>query len=114
MLHSGLGQMEVVNPANGQRDIVCQFPGYTRGLAIAGSLAFVGLSKIRTSSEWDGVPIAAQPEKLKCGVWVVDLNKGQVVCTFEFTEGVDELFDVQLMPGVTFPFLSGPFEEHPL
>jgi uncharacterized protein (TIGR03032 family) len=114
-LHSGLGRLEQVNPANGQRDTICQLPGYTRGLAISGSLAFVGLSKIRvTSSDWDGVPIAIQPEQLKCGVWVVDLNKGSVVCTFEFTSGVDELFDVQLMPGVSFPYISGPLEEHPL
>ena len=114
-LHSGLGRLETVNPANGQRDVVCELPGYTRGLAISGSLAFVGLSKIRvTSSDWNGVPIAIQPEQLKCGVWVVDLNKGTIVCTFEFTSGVDELFDVQLMPGVSFPYLSGPLEEHPL
>lgn len=114
VLHSGLGQLEMVNPANGKRDVICQLPGYTRGLAISGSYAFVGLSKIRATSEWDGVPIAAHPDRLKCGVWVVDLNRGQVACTFEFVSGVDELFDVQLMPGITFPFLSGPLEEHPL
>jgi uncharacterized protein (TIGR03032 family) len=114
LLHSGLGQLEMVNPANGKRDIICQLPGYARGLAISGSLAFVGLSKIRVTSEWADVPIVAQPDRLKCGVWVVDLNKGTIVCTFEFSSGVDELFDVQLMPGVTFPFLSGPLEEHPL
>jgi uncharacterized protein (TIGR03032 family) len=113
-LHSGLGRLERVNPATGEREVICQLPGYTRGLAIAGSLAFVGLSKVRASSDWDGVPIAAEPERLKCGVWVVELNRGEVVCTFEFTLGVGELFDVQLMPGVTFPFLSGPLEEHPI
>ena len=113
VLHSGLGQLETVDPATGRRTVVCQFPGYTRGLALAGSYAFVGLSKIRASSEWAGVPIAERPDHLKCGVWVVDLNSGQIVCTFEFTSGIDELYDVQLVPGVTFPFLSGPLEEQP-
>jgi uncharacterized protein (TIGR03032 family) len=113
VLHSGLGQLETVNTANGRREVVCQLPGFTRGLAISGSYAFVGLSKVRTTSDWDGIPIAAQPDGLKCGVWVVDLNRGIVVCTFEFTSGIDELFDVQLMPGITFPFLSGPLEEQP-
>jgi uncharacterized protein (TIGR03032 family) len=112
VLNSGIGCLEVVNPANGQRDVVCRLPGYARGLAIIGSLAFVGLSKIRSTSEFEGVPIASQPEQLKCGVWVVDLNKGIVVCTFEFISGVDELFDVQLMPGVSFPYISGPYEEN--
>jgi uncharacterized protein (TIGR03032 family) len=113
VLHSGLGQLETVNPANGQRTVICQLPGYTRGLALSGSLAFVGLSKVRPTSDWDGIPIAARPEHLKCGVWVVDLPSGRVVCTFEFSSGVDELFDVQLMPGVTSPFLSEPLEERP-
>jgi uncharacterized protein (TIGR03032 family) len=113
-LHSGFGSLETVNLSNGQRDIVCRLPGYARGMAILGSLAFVGLSKIRSTSEWEGMPIAEQSEQLKCGIWVVDLNRGTVVCTFEFGSGVDELFDVQLMPGISFPFLSGPFEEKPV
>jgi hypothetical protein len=29
------------------------------------------------------------------------------VCAFEFTSGIGELFDVQLIPVVSFPFLSG-------
>jgi uncharacterized protein (TIGR03032 family) len=114
VLNSGHGGLEVVNPTTGQRDVVCKLPGYTRGLVIAGSLAFVGLSKVRVTSDWEGVPIAEHPDQLKCGVWVVDLDKGVVVGTFEFLSGVDELFDVQLMPGVSFPFLSGPYEEHPV
>jgi uncharacterized protein (TIGR03032 family) len=103
-----------VNPSNGHRTTVCELPGYTRGLAIAGSLAFVGLSKIRSASDWDGVPIARNPERLKCGVWVIDLNRGIVVGSFEFLSGADELFDVQLLPGVSSPFLSGPLEEYPV
>ncbi|HEV3440457.1 MAG TPA: TIGR03032 family protein [Gemmata sp.] len=114
VLHSGLGRLETVNPSNGHRTTVCELPGYTRGLAIAGSLAFVGLSKIRSASDWDGVPIARNPERLKCGVWVIDLNRGIVVGSFEFLSGADELFDVQLLPGVSSPFLSGPLEEHPV
>lgn len=114
VLNSGVGLLETVIPANGQRDVVCQLPGYTRGLAIIGSLAFVGLSKIRTTAEFEGLPIARQSEQLKCGVWVVNLTTGIVVTTIEFISGVDELFDVQVMPGVTFPYFSGPYEENPM
>jgi uncharacterized protein (TIGR03032 family) len=114
LLHSGLGRLEMVDPANGRRDVVCELPGYTRGLAIVGSLAFVGLSKVRIASDWEGVPIAKHPERLKCGVWVIDLASGNVVGDFEFTSGTEELFDVQMITGAANPYLSGPLEEHPL
>jgi uncharacterized protein (TIGR03032 family) len=108
VLHSGQGRLEVVDPANGQREIVCELPGYARGMSIHGSLAFIGLSKIRASSPMDGVPIAAKRDELKCGVWVVDLTRGKIVGHLEFLAGIDELFDVQVLPGVPSPFLSGP------
>ena len=111
VLNSGLGSLEAVDPANGHRDAICKLPGYARGLAIQGSTAFVGLSKIRSASAWDGVPIASNPEHLKCGVWVVDLNRGNVVGQFEFVSTVEELFDVQVLPGIMSPLVSGPMAE---
>lgn len=111
VLHSGYGRMEKIDPSNGHRDVVCEFPGYVRGLAIRGSIAFVGLSKIRATSSWAGVPIAADPERLKCGVWVVDLIKGTIIGHIEFSSGVDELFDVQILPNISFPLIAGPLAE---
>jgi uncharacterized protein (TIGR03032 family) len=114
LTHSGLGQLELVDVARGRREVVCRLPGYARGLAIIGTLAFVGLSKIRSSSDWEGIPIADDPERLKCGVWVVELRTGNIVATFEFTSGIEELFDVQLLQGVVSPLVSAPLDEHPL
>jgi uncharacterized protein (TIGR03032 family) len=111
VLHSGYGRLEVVDPATGKRDTVCELPGYTRGLAIHGSLAFIGLSKIRESTSMDGVPLAARRSELRCGVWVVDLTRGAVIGYFELLEGFDELFDVQILPGFTSPHLVGPLSD---
>jgi len=108
VLHSGLGRLEHVDPANGHRETVCEFPGYTRGLSIHGPLAFVGLSKLRGPASSEGVPIAAHPEQLKCGVWVVDLTRGVIVGNLEFGGGIDQLFDVKVIPGITSPYVSGP------
>ncbi len=108
VLHSGQGRLEVVDPADGRREVVCELPGYTRGMSIHGSLAFIGLSKIRASSTMDGVPIAERRDQLKCGVWVVDLTRGKIVGHLEFLSGIDELFDVQVLPDIAIPFLSGP------
>jgi uncharacterized protein (TIGR03032 family) len=111
VLHSGLGQLVWVDPANGRWETIAELPGYTRGMAIHDSLAFVGLSKVRESSLLAGVPIAAHPERLRCGFAVVDLRTGQVVAVFEFTSGIDEIFDVQVLPGCSSPFLSGPLAD---
>lgn len=112
VLNSGMGRLECIDPANGKSEVVCELPGYTRGFSSHGSYAFIGLSKIRPSSSMDGVPIAARASELKCGVWVVDLNKGAIVSFLEFTEGFDELFGVLVIPGFTSPFISGPLTDH--
>ncbi len=55
----------------------------------------------------DGVPLAEQREQLKCGVAVVDLRSGQTIGLLEFQTAVEEIFDVQLLPGLRFPEVIG-------
>ena len=55
----------------------------------------------------DGVPLAQLREQLKCGVAVVDLRGGQVAAFLEFQTAVEEIFDVQLLPGLRFPEVIG-------
>jgi len=109
LLDSGTGRLVTVDPATGEVRAVAEQPGYARGLALHGSHAFVGLSKIRETSTFGGMPIAQRRESLRCGVGVVDLAKGQNVAHLEFQAGIDEIFDVQVLPGVRLPAISGPF-----
>jgi uncharacterized protein (TIGR03032 family) len=69
----------------------------------------VGLSRIRETSTFGGIPIAERRDELRCGVAVVDLRTGRSVAYLEFKSGVEEIFDVQVMPGVRCPAVSGPF-----
>lgn len=108
VLHSGCGSLEVVDLANGRRQTVTTLPGYTRGLAFHGQFAFVGLSRIRETSVFGGVPIAERRSELKCGVAVVDLTSGQAVAYLEFESGVEEIFDVQVVPARCVA-LTGPY-----
>jgi uncharacterized protein (TIGR03032 family) len=107
LLESGTGQLVLVDAATGRRQTVTTLPGFTRGLALCGPYAFVGLSKIRKTSAMDGVPLAQRREELKCGVAVVDLRSGQVIALLEFQTAVEEIFDVQLLPGLRFPEVIG-------
>jgi uncharacterized protein (TIGR03032 family) len=76
-------------------------------VAFAGGVAFVGLSKIRESATFGGLPIAARWAELKCGVSIVELSSGQIVGQREFDRGVEEFFNVQLLSGVRFPAVIG-------
>ncbi len=107
LLESGTGRLVLADPAAGTWEAVAELPGFTRGLALLGPYAFVGLSKIRPTSAMDGVPLAARREQLRCGVAVVDLRPGRVVAVLEFQTAVEEIFDVQLLPGVRFPEVIG-------
>ncbi len=109
MLHSGAGQLVEVDPARGIVETVTELPGYTRGLALCDRFAFVGLSKIRETSTFGGMPIAERRPDLKCGVGVVDLQSGRLVAHLEFVTGVEEIFDVQVVAGTRCPALSGPY-----
>jgi uncharacterized protein (TIGR03032 family) len=109
LLDSGRGQLVVADLTRGTVETIIDLPGYARGLAFLGPLAFVGLSKLRqSSSDFDGVPIAARRDALKCGVAIVDLATGRQVALVEFHSGIEEIFDVQILPGVRNPLVSGP------
>jgi uncharacterized protein (TIGR03032 family) len=113
LLDSGRGQLVQVdrdrmNQDRGATQAVANLPGYTRGLGLCGDYAFVGLSKIRQTSMFGGVPIAEFKDQLKCGVAVVELATGNVVSLFEFKTVAEEIFEVAVMPKVRAPFVQGP------
>ena len=107
LLESGGGRLVLLDPGSGRSQVVAELPGFTRGLAFLGPYAFVGLSKIRATSAMDGVPLALRRDTLKCGVGVVDLRTGRVIALLEFQTAVEEIFDVQLLPGLRFPEVIG-------
>ena len=108
VLESGTGRLQQIDPASGVRQVVADgLAGFARGLAIVGPYAFIGLSKIRPTSAMDGVPLAERRNELKCGVAVVDLRVGRVVAAVDFETAVEEVFDVQILPGQRFPEVLG-------
>ena len=107
VLNSGMGRLERVDLASGRREAIAAFPGYARGLAFHGDLAFVGLSRIRETAIFGGAPIAAYHDQLKCGVGVIELSTGNTIATLQFANGVEEIFDVQTVPGARCPTFGG-------
>jgi uncharacterized protein (TIGR03032 family) len=108
LLNSGFGRLITFDPLGGAITTVAELPGYTRGLAFHGRFAFVGLSKIRETAVFGGMPIAERRAELKCGVGAVDLATGRLAAHLEFMTGVEEIFAVAVLPGMRLPYLSGP------
>jgi uncharacterized protein (TIGR03032 family) len=111
VLDSGRGQMGRVDTQSGKYQVIESFPGYTRGMTFVGGFAFVGLSQIRETAVFGGVPIAEKRDELRCGVAVVDMNTGRSVAYLEFISGVNEIFAVEAIPDSSQPAIVGPFPD---
>jgi uncharacterized protein (TIGR03032 family) len=109
---SGAGSLGYVDRDRGRYEAVAAVPGFTRGLDCAGDLAFVGLSQVRESAVFSGLPLTERlaPAERTCGVCVVDLRRGEVVALLRFTSGVQEVFAVALLPR-RFPDLINDDQE---
>jgi uncharacterized protein (TIGR03032 family) len=80
-------------------------PGFTRGIDFLGPLAFIGLSQVRESAVFSGIPLVERVRERTCGVWVVNIETGQTVGFLRFESGVQEIFAVQILRGMRFPEL---------
>lgn len=116
ILNAGAGELGVV-VLHQDRDGTGRFeprvfcPGFLRGLAFHGNLAFVGLSKPR-HQRFEGL---ALDERLRdadsepwCGVQVIDLDKNCCADWLRIDGPVNELFDVLAIPGVACPMAVSP------
>src|SRR5262249_3869497 len=103
----GAGTIGFVDERTGRYQPIAEVPGFTRGLDFAGNLAFVGLSQVRESAVFSGIPITERlkEEERTCGVCVVDLTSGQVVALLRFDTAVQELFAVTVLHGRRWPEL---------
>ena len=108
VLNSGFGEIATIDLASGKQETIAFLPGYTRGLALLGQYAFVGLSKIRETAIFGNLPICDRFNELKCGIAIVDLQTRQMISCLEFQAGVDEIFDVQISQ-FSSAMISGPY-----
>ncbi|MFQ3614513.1 MAG: TIGR03032 family protein, partial [Cyanobacteriota bacterium] len=107
VLESGQGSLAQVDLQKGSWRGVAAMPGFTRGVDFYGPLAFVGLSKVRESAVFSGIPLTQRLTERICGVWVVHIETGETLAFLRFEEGVEEIFSVQVLPGIRFPEVFG-------
>jgi uncharacterized protein (TIGR03032 family) len=107
LCESGAGTLGLIDPNAGKYEPIAEVPGFTRGLDFAGNFAFIGLSQVRESAVFSGIPITQRlaAGQRTCGVCAVDLMTGQVVALLRFDTAVQEVFAVAVLPGRRYPDL---------
>ena len=114
VLNAGAGELGVVvrdGPGLGRFEPRVFCPGFLRGLAFHGNLAFVGLSKPRYQ-RFEGLPLDQRLARADstpwCGVQVIDLEKLSCVDWFRIDGSVAELYDLAVIPGFVCPMAVSP------
>ena len=105
LLESGTGSLGIVDLARGKFKSLVQMPGFTRGLDFCGRYAFVGLSQVRDTAIFSGLPITDSNVDRSSGVWVIDIDSLQTVAYLQFDGSVREIFAVQVLNGIKSPEL---------
>lgn len=107
LLESGHGTISTADLKTGKTEMVAKLPGFTRGLDFHGPFAFIGLSQVRESAVFSGIPLVEEMSEGErtCGVYVVDIRSGEVVAFLRFEGIVQEIFAVTVLPGIAFPDL---------
>jgi uncharacterized protein (TIGR03032 family) len=107
LLESGRGSLAAVDLDSGKLETVASLPGFTRGLTLAGQLAFVGLSQIRESSTFGDLPLTERLQERMSGVWIVNVRTGKEVGFLRFEDLVQEVFEVAILPA-RYPEVAEP------
>ncbi len=112
LLNAGTGHFGYIDPNNGTFEPLTFCPGFLRGLAFWGDYAIVGISKARgKDSSFKGLPLeqnlAQKDTEPRCGFLVIDLRTGSIKHWIRLEGEVEELYDVQVLPGVKRPQAIG-------
>lgn len=103
VLDSGSGALGVVQPTSGVFESVAFLPGFARGLALVGDLAFVGVSRPRYES-FDGLELDDRLDRTgaeaRTGVAVVDIDSGRCIEWLWLVDDTREVYDVAALRGV--------------
>lgn len=104
LLESGTGYLGYVDMET--RTFVKKkfLPGFLRGLDIINNYAVVTTSLDRHDSAFANIPLSKHLDEhkmaSKCGIWVINLDTMDIAENIVFNEGVNELYDVAVVPGL--------------
>lgn len=109
--NSGTGEFGYVELDTGKFIPVAFCPGYLRGMAFHGNFAIVGLSKSRKNKNFSTLvfnnKLTAENVNARCGIYIIDLQRGDIVHYLTIEGVVQELYDVVTLPQIRCPMALG-------
>ncbi|MBX3177233.1 MAG: TIGR03032 family protein [Candidatus Hydrogenedentes bacterium] len=110
VLLSASGELARVDTETGTWETVTRMPAFVRGLARIGDHVFIGCSLLRKTHTFGDLPLARE-QKIFCGVLAVHLPTGAVVGQLEYLNSCEEIYDVQVLPGLRRPGILGTLND---
>ncbi len=101
-LLSATGQLIRIDIASGKYSVIAQMKGFVRGMAKRGDYLFIGLSKLRQNASTFR-DLAITRDAVYCGVEIIHLPTGANVGNIRYQQSVEEIYDVQILPGALRP-----------
>lgn len=102
ILLSATGELAEVDIKNKSYKVLKQLDGFVRGLDRMGDYIFIGLSKLRqTSQAFADLPIAKR--SIFCGVVAMHLPTASIAGYIKYENSVEEIYDVKVLPGMLRP-----------
>lgn len=110
ILQSASGELLKIDLATQKHEVVCDFDGFCRGFVKYGDFLFIGMSKIRqNSSSFKDLPISKK--STFSGIVAVHMPTMTKVAQIKYENSVEEIYDVQVIPGFRRPGLLNTSKE---
>lgn len=109
-LDSGRGYFCRLDKEGAEPERLTFCPGFLRGLSFWSNYAAVGTSLPRNGA-FEGLEledaIREKETAARCAIYIIDINSGHILHWLRFEDGITELFDVLMLPGVRTPMCVG-------
>lgn len=109
---AGHGRLTQIDLDSGRTETIMQVGTYLRGMTICDNHAIVGASGSRTGSDYEGLPLhdylTRTGDRAESGLYVVNLDTGQVEHTFTLKGREREVFNIATLPNTRKPLVCGP------
>ncbi len=110
VLLSATGELAKVNISNGSVEVIKEMNGFVRGMDKHGDFLFIGLSKLRESSNtFADLPISKK--SIFAGIVVIHLPTKSLAGYIKYENSVEEIYDVKVLPGMKRPGLLNHIKE---
>ena len=106
LLLSATGELVQADIEQGTYEVINKVSGFVRGMARHGDFLFIGSSRLRKKHMFGDLPLA-QGGQTFCGVVAMHLPTGALVGKIEYVNSCEEIYDIQVLPGLRRPGILG-------